>query len=95
MWNTIPSGGDSVAGNTIPSLEVQSMANDSTPSNDIPLDSDAAVSEKVLLDTVAEKEVMDRLQVSYARPIVCGLYGCHKGNEERNVQYYHGAMSIE
>ncbi|XP_017793137.1 PREDICTED: zinc finger protein 236-like [Habropoda laboriosa] len=61
VWDAISSGTSS-ENLTVP-LEVRPIpiANSDSPLNNIIIDPDAAVSEKVLLDTVAEKEVMDRV----------------------------------
>ncbi|XP_012134539.1 uncharacterized protein LOC100876151 [Megachile rotundata] len=46
--------------------ESSDLPNDSL--TDIAMDTDSAVSERVLLDTVAEKEAMDQIEASYTNP---------------------------
>ncbi|OAD55101.1 hypothetical protein WN48_05576 [Eufriesea mexicana] len=60
MWNT--SEINNVSENSMLSSEVQPIENGHLPLNNIVIDPDSAVSEKVLLDTVAEREVMDRVE---------------------------------
>lgn len=62
IWNA--SEINNVPENSMLSSEVQPIENGHPPLNNIVIDPDSAVSEKVLLDTVAEKEVMDRVEVS-------------------------------
>lgn len=49
------------------------IANDHSPLHNIMIEPDSAVSEKVLLDTVAEKEVMDQVEVSFLL-VIATLY---------------------
>lgn len=63
-WNATPSKLNSTK--DIPTLsEIRvAIVNESSLNDIIVEDSDSAVSEKVLLDTVAERKVMDRIGVS-------------------------------
>lgn len=61
IWNA--SEINSTTENSTLSSEMQPVVNGHSSLNII-IDTDSAVSEKVLLDTVAEKEVMDRVEVS-------------------------------
>lgn len=49
------------------SSKMRAVVRTNSPLNDIVIDPDSTVSERVLLDTVAEKEVMDRVKVRYVR----------------------------
>lgn len=62
MWNA--SGTNANADNSVLSLEMHQsrVVNGHSPTNNIVIESDSTVSEKVLLDTVAEREVMNQVE---------------------------------
>ncbi|XP_076757858.1 uncharacterized protein LOC143427530 [Xylocopa sonorina] len=62
MWTSVSSGTNNVAKKPTFSSDVQPVVSGPSSLNSIVIDSDSAVSEKVLLDTVAEKAVMDRVE---------------------------------
>lgn len=64
MWNA--SGTNANADNSTLSLEMHQsrVVNSHSPTSNIAIESDSTVSEKVLLDTVAEREVMNQVEVS-------------------------------
>lgn len=53
-----------IVAETSVSSDLQPVNNSDSCLNDIAIDPDSAVSEKVLLDTMAEKAVMDQIEVS-------------------------------
>ncbi|XP_053982057.1 zinc finger protein 236-like isoform X1 [Hylaeus volcanicus] len=64
-WNTISELNTGTPENPVPS-EMRAIVDVDSPLNDIVIDPDSTVSERVLLDTVAEKEVMDRVKNALA-----------------------------
>lgn len=64
MWNA--SGTNADADNSALSSEMHQsrVVNSHSPTSNIAIESDSTVSEKVLLDTVAEREVMNQVEVS-------------------------------
>ena len=67
-WNAASGTLNANADNSALSSEMHQsrvVNNSHSPTNDIVMEPDSTVSERVLLDTVAEREVMDQVEVSW------------------------------
>lgn len=73
IWNASGINDNSDNSTFLSEVHQPRIANDHSPLHNIIIEPDSAVSEKVLLDTVAEKEVMDQVEVSFLLVVVATL----------------------